>query len=89
MGECQRVTVRVLDVYHESSKDAQLSMKLRSSFSTENVLVFGFEYSNFLCNLSTVSSFSLKYIGCTLKEEQPLRLLLNLFFYSSNCSEPT
>ena len=30
------------------------------------------------------------YISCTLKEEQPLRLLLNLFFYYHfNCSELT
>ena len=28
-------------------------------------------------------------IGCTLKDDQPLRLLLNLFFYYFNRSEPT
>ena len=27
-------------------------------------------------------------IGCTLKEDQPLGLLLNLFFYRFNHSEP-
>ena len=27
--------------------------------------------------------------ACTLKEDQPLRLLLNLLFYHFNCSEPT
>ena len=27
--------------------------------------------------------------SCTLKEDQPLRLLLNLFFYHFNRSEPT
>ena len=28
-------------------------------------------------------------IDCTLEEDQPLRLLLNLLFYHFNCSEPT
>ena len=28
-------------------------------------------------------------VCCTLKREQPLRLLSNLFFYHFNCSEPT
>ena len=29
------------------------------------------------------------FIGCTLKEDQPLRLLLNLFFHHFYSSEPT
>ena len=29
-----------------------------------------------------------KIIGCTLKEDQPLRLPLNFFFHYFNCSEP-
>ena len=33
--------------------------------------------------------FLVFYVECTLKEEQPLRVLLNLFFYRFNHSEPT
>ena len=33
--------------------------------------------------------FSNCYIGRTLKEDQPLRLLLNSLFYHFNRSEPT
>ena len=43
--------------------------------------------SGMIRRLSTLNVFGTK--GCTLKEDQPLRQLLNLFFYHFNRSKPT
>ena len=37
----------------------------------------------------TIGSCEPTFIGCTLKEDQPLRLLLNLFFYLFKSFKPT
>ena len=39
--------------------------------------------------LTKTPALSVVAIGCTLKEKQPVRLLLNLFFYHFDRSEPT
>ena len=39
--------------------------------------------------LPRVPQSGMHAIGRTLKEDEPLRLLLNLLFYHFDCSEPT
>ena len=67
-------------------------LKTRSGFLNQTNFDTIFTISD-ICDLLTafvwhLSRFSITIIR-TLKEDQPLRLLLNLLFYHFNCSEPT
>ena len=46
-------------------------------------------YEEIVTELFAVTDITAVTMGCTLKEEQPLRLLLNFFFCHFNRSEPS